>query len=438
MVTREGRQDLAAHDSARAQKGRPLSASASPMGTSSAVSILLIGINYAPELTGIGPYTTGLAEHFADQGHSVRVITGVPHYPQWRRGRAPSNGTSNPRVSRQWHYIPRRPSAFGRMLYEASWLMSGTRALVVRRPQVVIGVIPSLSGGVLAWLAGRKFRAPVGLIFQDLMGPAAAESGYRGGGRVAGLTRRTEAFIARKADGVATISDGFRAYLEMAGVPQCRIERVRNWARLASPTETRGETRDRLGWAPNDFVCLHAGNMGQKQGLDNLLEAAQLLRDPDVKIVLSGDGNDRNRLTERATALNLGNLSFIGLQSPGQFEAVLQAADVLLLQQRSSVSDMSLPSKLTAYFASGRPVVAAVAPTSSAAKEIRAAQAGIVINADEPSALAESLTALRGSRETARRLGLAGAEHAKCLLSREQALIGYDRFLENLLATKTQ
>src|SRR2546423_5317534 len=150
------------------------------MGTSSAISVLLIGINYAPELTGIGPYTTGLAEHFAGQGHAVRVITGVPHYPQWRRTRSPANGMSNPRVSRQWHFVPGKPTAFGRTLYEATWLLSGARALAVRRPNVVIGVIPSLSGGVLAWIAGRKFGAPIGLIFQDLMGPAAAESGYRG------------------------------------------------------------------------------------------------------------------------------------------------------------------------------------------------------------------------------------------------------------------
>jgi glycosyltransferase involved in cell wall biosynthesis len=296
-----------------------------------------------------------------------------------------------------------------------------------------MGVIPSLSGGVLAWLAGRKFRVPVGLIFQDLMGPAAAESGYRGGARVAGLAGSTEAFIARKADVVATISDGFSAYLQVAGVPAGRIQRVRNWTRFGASTETREKTRARLGWAPSDFVCLHAGNMGQKQGLDNLLDAAKLLRDPDVKIVLSGDGNDRNRLTARANALNLGNLSFISLQSPGQFESMLQAADVLLLQQRSSVTDMALPSKLTAYFAAGRPVVAAVAPPSGAAKEIQAAGAGIVVNANEPSALAESLTVLKGSPETARRLGRAGEDHASRVLSGEQALAGYDRLLEALL-----
>ena len=379
------------------------------MGTSSPVSILLIGINYAPELTGIGQYTTGLAEHFAAQGHAVRVITGVPHYPEWRRRRAPANGSSNPTVSRQWHYVPKKPTALGRMLYEASWLVSGTRALFVTRPQVVIGVIPSLSGGVLAWLAGRRFHAPVGLIFQDLVGPAAAQSGYRGGPRVAALTRTFESFVARQADAVAIISEGFREYLLAGGVLPGRIQTVRNWVRLATPTETVDETRARLGWAKTDFVCLHAGNMGQKQGLDNLLDVARLLTEQDMRIVLSGDGNDRNRLMYRAKTLGLRNLSFVGLQPSGQYEAMLKAADVLLLQQRSTVRDMSLPGKLTSYFASGRPVVAAVSRESATAREIESANSGVVVDADDPVAISRILIDLKDSPATSRQLGSAGA-----------------------------
>jgi glycosyltransferase involved in cell wall biosynthesis len=115
---------------------------------------------------------------------------------------------------------------------------------------------------------------------------------------------------------------------------------------------------------------------------------------------------------------------------------MLRAADVLLLHQRSSVSDMALPSKLTAYFAAGRPVVAAVGATSAAAREIREADAGLVVNADEPRALAESLTLLKESPEIATRLGRAGSEHARRVLSSDQALAGYDRLLESLLAIR--
>src|SRR5205823_2099190 len=119
------------------------------------------------------------------------------------------------------------------------------------------------------------------------------------------------------ADRVAVISDGFREYLQRLGVPELRIHSVRNWAWFTPPTETRRESRARLGWAPSDFVCLHAGNMGQKQGLDNLLEAARLLQDDGIRIVLSGDGNDRSRLIARSKTLRLRNVSFLGLQPAG-------------------------------------------------------------------------------------------------------------------------
>ena len=65
-------------------------------------------------------------------------------------------------------------------------------------------------------------------------------------------------------------------------------------------------TRERLGWRPDEFVCVHAGNMGQKQGLDNLLDTAQLLEGMPMRIALVGDGNDRERLERRAAEMRLG------------------------------------------------------------------------------------------------------------------------------------
>jgi colanic acid biosynthesis glycosyl transferase WcaI len=431
MVACQGRRDLGSNYSTGAQPGGPLSEFG--MATSSAVSILLIGINYAPEITGIGPYTTGLADHFARQGHSVRVITGLPHYPQWRRGQVSSNGSSNPSVSRHWHFIPRKPTALGRVVYEASWLASGTRALVVSRPEVVIGVIPSLSGGVLAWLAGRKFGVPMGLIFQDLMGPAAAQSGYRGARRVAGLARRTEGFVARKADAVATISDGFRAYLEEAGVPANRIHRVRNWTRVGARGETSDETRARLGWAETDYVCLHAGNMGQKQGLDTVLDSARHIIDDNVRIVLAGDGNDRSRLVARVQAEGICKVSFISLQEPRKYEAMLRAADLLLLNQRGSVAEMSLPGKLASYFTAGRPVLASVANHSPSAAEVRAARAGVVVEPDDGRALAAGIMRFKSDPLLGTNMGRRGQLYAMRWLTSTAALRNYDQFLQTLL-----
>ncbi len=94
------------------------------------VRVLLVGINYAPELTGIGPYTAGLAEHLAERGSHVRVVTGLVHYPEWRRLPAPPESAhTNPAVTRYRHFIPRHPSTAGRLLYEGTWLVSASRGL---------------------------------------------------------------------------------------------------------------------------------------------------------------------------------------------------------------------------------------------------------------------------------------------------------------------
>jgi glycosyltransferase involved in cell wall biosynthesis len=169
--------------------------------------------------------------------------------------------------------------------------------------------------------------------------------------------------------------------------------------------------------------------MGRKQGLDNLLDAASLLRGRDVKFVLAGDGNDRARLERRAAEQRLDNVAFFELQGPGRWEAMMQASDLLLVNQRASVTDMSLPSKLTSYFAAGRPVVAAVSTGSEAAREIDAAHAGVVVAPDDPEALADAILVLAEGAEAAT-LGASARRYAHEVLSADKILAEYERFVE--------
>lgn len=399
-----------------------------------ALRILIFGINYAPELAGIAPYTTGLAEHFASQGHRVEVITGVPHYPEWRRRSVSSDSVSNPKVRRCRHLVPRRPTVAGRALYEATWLLTAAHAIGDTPADVAIGVIPSLSGGVLAWLAQRRFRIPFGLIFQDIMSAAAQQSGYVGGPMLVKPTRSLERFLARRADAVAIVAEGFRDHLASLGVRNERIFRVRNWTRPASSTESKDQCRRRLGWSSADFICLHAGNMGVKQGLDTLLATAQLLGTERVRVVLAGSGNDRDRLEREARKRNLHNVSFIDLQAESLYESMLKSADVLIVNQRASIERMALPSKLTSYFGSGRPVLAAVSAGSETAREMRAAGGGIVVAPEAPHQLARAVLELRDHPSVAQGFGAKGLAYSAQHLGRRAAFPEFDRFLGFLAA----
>jgi colanic acid biosynthesis glycosyl transferase WcaI len=333
-------------------------------------------------------------------------------------------------VRRRAHFVPRRQSAAQRALYEATLLASGVTALGLRRrPDVVIGTCPSLAAGMLARTASIAYRVPYGLIIQDLMGLAARQSGVVGGDRVASAVRRAELAIARRAEGVAIIAEGFRGYFEAGGVAPERIVRLRNWTRRVEPRETGEQTRARLGWQPDELVCLHGGNMGQKQGLGNILDAAVLLDGERIRIVLAGDGNDRARLQADARRRHLANVQFMPMQEPGRWEELMQASDVLLVNQRASVADMSLPSKLTSYFAAGRPVVASVSPDSETAREIKAAEAGYVVPPEEPAALRDVLVSLRRDPSAAWTFGDSVRRYAETHLSAEASLERHEEFV---------
>jgi glycosyltransferase involved in cell wall biosynthesis len=403
--------------------------------------ILITGINYAPEATGIAPYTAGLAEHLSARGHQVTVVTGLPSYPQWRvhdgyRGRIAGRETlAGVDVRRRWHYVPREQSAARRALYEASFLATGLSALALPRPDAVVGIVPSLGGGVLARLAGARFAAPYGLVFQDLMGPAAAQSGVAGGGRAARAIRAAEAFATGGAEAVGVIAEGFRPYVRSLGVAPERIHRVRNWTHVPEPTADRAAVRARLGIEPGAVVCLHAGNMGYKQGLANVVECARLAGDePDLRFVLVGDGSQRAFLEDLAGRHRLGNLRFLPIQPAELFPGVLAAADVLLVNQRAEVTDMSLPGKLTSYFLAGRPVVAAVSPTSETAREVAASGAGVPVRPDDPAALLAAVRGLAADPTRRERLGDAGRAYARAALTADQALAGLEALVERIAA----
>ena len=329
--------------------------------------ILFTAINYWPEPAGNAPYTTALAEHLVRAGHRVSVVTGVPHYPSWHVSPAYRHGLTwreeirGVEVIRKRHLVPPRQTLRGRALYEGTFLLNGLTARPAR-PDLIIGVVPSLGGATMARLFAGRWGIPYAVIVQDLMGRAASETGIRGGRKAAGLISRAEGWSLRKAGLVVAVSEAFFPYLRAVGVPEERIAHMPNWV-LREPAEgDRAETRRRLGWQDDQVIVLHAGNMGLRQDLGQVLAAARLAQHsaPDFRFVLLGDGNQRPNLEKKAAGLP--NVSFMGTQIDTDYDLALRAADVLLVSERETVADMSLPSKLLAYFSAGRPIVAVVRP----------------------------------------------------------------------------
>jgi colanic acid biosynthesis glycosyl transferase WcaI len=406
--------------------------------------VLIIGINYRPEPTGIGPYTAGLAEHLAARGDEVTVITGLPSYPGWRlahgtpRRLLATERLGGVTVIRSAHYIPARQTAVKRALYEGTFgLTALVASLRLDRPDAILGVIPSLSGGILARLTGQRLHAPYGLLFQDLMGPAAQQSGMAGGGAVAKATSAAEAWAAADARAIGVVAETFSPYLASLGVPAEWIHHVPNWSRLARPTLASAETRRRFGWPDDLQVVLHTGNMGLKQGLEQVVDAARLAADraEPVRFVLVGDGSQAEAL--RAAGEGIPTLEFLPVQPQGLHASFLAAADVLLLSERATQLDMSLPSKLTSYFAAGRPILAAVGLSGASAREIDQAGAGLTVPAGDAGSILDALARLRTDAAFAARLAAAGPPYAEANLGAAACLARSAAFVDAIAADGT-
>lgn len=403
--------------------------------------VLVIGINYRPELTGIGPYTSGLVEHLAGRGDQVTVIAGLPHYPDWRLGRGTERVLvreeviDKVRIIRAGHYIPASQDAMRRAAYEATFgltaLLSSYR---LDRPDAILAIVPTLSSGVLARLLGRRFATRYGILFQDLMGPASSQSGMAGGALVARATALAERWSAARAAAIGVVSTSFAPYLTSLGIPRTRIVHVPNWSREARPTLSAEAVRTRFGWTDGRQVVLHAGNIGLKQGLDQIVTAARLAagRGEQVRFVLSGGGSQAAAIETAARGLD--NVQLLGLQPDDVHASLLGAADVLLLSERASQKDMSLPSKLTAYHAAGRPIVAAVPIAGATAAEVERSGAGLVVPAGRPDALLEALTRLRQEPALAARLAAAGPAYATTHTSQAACLDRAAAFIDRIAA----
>ncbi|AWL41192.1 MULTISPECIES: glycosyltransferase [Streptomyces] len=397
--------------------------------------LLVVSTNYAPEVTGIGPYATQLAEHWAASGAVTDVLAGMPHYPAWRvderyrrvwRREESRQGVT---VHRRRHYVPPRQSALRRAVFEASVLVHGLLAPPPGRPDAVVSQMPSLAGGVLGARIARRHGVPHIPVVQDLMGAAAAQSGIRGGGRAASVAGAAERYALRDAALVGVIHESFVPGVRALGVDAGRIRVVPNWSHVQGPSADRAATRMRLGWPEDTPVVLHSGNMGLKQGLDVLVGLARLA--PHVRVVLMGDGNQRAAL--RASAAGLPNVDFLPPAGAAEFPDVLAAADVLAVTQRASVLDMSVPSKLTSYFVSGRPVVASVAAEGGTADEVRRSGAGVLVAPEDPAALLAAVRALTEDPAASDALGAHGPDYVAHHLSREAGLARFDALLTEVL-----
>lgn len=395
------------------------------------MKILLLSLNFAPELTGIGKYSGEMADGLVRRGHEVSVVCAPPYYPTWNiqdgyRGGAyrvehPQPGLT---VYRCPIWIPAKLGGLRRLLHLASFAMSSLPVLlwlILWRPQLVFVVAPALFCAPSGWLVARLSRARAWLHIQDFEIDAAFQLGLLKRPLARRCALFAERFLLRRFDTVSTISRRMMRQLAAKGMSMQDTELIRNWVDLSRvrPAGRSPALRESLGINESQMVCLFSGTINRKQGLDVVVETARRMReDASVVFVICGNGELRPALEQSAS--DLGNMRFVDLQPASELNALLNMADIHLLPQLRDAADLVMPSKLGGMLASGRPVVAGATPGTETGSIV--AGCGIVAPPECIDGFEDAIRQLATDVERCKRLGQEGRSYAEQMLNSEVIL----------------
>lgn len=406
------------------------------------MKILFYGINYSPELTGIGKYTGEMAEWFAVRGHEVRVITAPPYYPAWKisegyPNRYHTQQLNGVTVYRTPLWVPHQPSGLKRLIHLASFALSSFPTLFMQwrwKPDVIWVVEPPLMCAPAAVAFAKMVGAKSWLHVQDYEVNAAFDMGLLKGQWLKRMVLACERWLMRCFDRVSSISGQMLSLAGEKGVDADRVVLFPNWVDISAiqPLEVVSPYRAELGIAEDAVVALYSGNMGGKQGLEILAHTARLLINTSypqqIEFVFCGHGAGRADLEEACQGLT--NVRFLDLQPFERLSELLGMADIHLLPQRADAADLVMPSKLTGMMASGRAVLAtATADTELGRVVAQEAQCGLIVQPENAQAMVEAIQQLAQDSELRQQLGSKGRLYAESKLDKDSVLRAFEQSL---------
>jgi glycosyltransferase involved in cell wall biosynthesis len=401
-------------------------------------SVLVLNRSYWPDAEATGQLLTELCEDLASRfeitviaGQTNQNPTGIP-CRTW--GAQEHHGVTIRRVP---HLKLGKKFLWARGLNLLTYFAGAAiTALFARRPAAVVVETDPFLLPLLGRLLQARHGCRLIVYLQDIYPDVAVATGTVRNRWYIRMLRRWLFAVYRRADRVIVLGEDMRAILTESGVPDDRITTVSNWADTDRIHPVREDNAFRRSEAlDGQFVVMYSGNMGLCQNLDNILEAASLLRDrSDIEFVFIGDGASRARLENRARERNLANVRFRPYQPQSQLAHSLSAADLHLVPLDARLTGCLVPSKLYGVLAAGVPSLVVADERCEASRVIRESATGKIVAPDNPQQLAETIAWCAANRGELQQMGRRARLLAERDYDRKTTTDRFGRLLDDTIA----
>ncbi len=359
------------------------------------MNIYIISQWYYPEPDG---RVSALAEGLVKLGHDVTVVTGFPNYPigriyagyniKWRQWEK-LNGVN---VLRLPLYPNHSKSVIKRVLNYASFSLSCLLIApwFIKKPDVIWAYTPFIVMPVI--YLHKIFKIPYVLEIPDMWPDTIYATGMLRRGVLTKLLNGIANIGYKYASAITVQNIGFKTCLIERNVEYSKIFVIENWAdeKIFRPINYDIELAKKYK-LQDKFIIMFAGNMGIAQGLNNIIEAANLCKNiTEIQYVFIGDGVCLQEIKQKTLDLDIDNISFIDKKPINEIVYYLSLADVLLVSLRDDpLFEITLPGKTQAYLACGKPII--IAKRGEDAKALEKQGCAINCEPDDPVALVDAI-----------------------------------------------
>ena len=341
-------------------------------------------------------------------------------------------------------WVPSNPSTLTRILHLASFAASSFIAMIRQilwKPDIIFVIEPPLFCAPAALLVARLTRSTAWMHVQDFEVAAFFGLGFAKTGLLKKIAVWFEGCLMRHFNHVSTISNSMLDRIHNLGVLPCNTSHFPNWVDTAAvkPRKSFDSLKRAWGITEHQKIVLYSGNIGKKQGLDSVLQAANILQNsrPDILFLLVGDGADKENLIHQAQQLCLKNVLFKPVQPTDVFVDLLGLADVHLVIQLKGAADAVMPSKLTGILAAGGAAVITAEAETELGRFVENNH-GIAVRVEPESveALLFGITELIDNQERRCICSKMARQYAEKNLSKEEILSEFESTAKKLINKK--